>query len=252
MSTKVIDGQVSIVMAAYNALEYSRLCLYSIFKYTPLPFELILVNNGSSDGTKEFFESVPGAHVIHNKDNLGFAKGYNQGLKASSGSHIIIINNDCIVGHNWLNNMLLCSQSQPDIGLVGPRGNNINGCQRMERSFANLANFFSFTSTFNKHDPEKWFEVSKLVGFCLLIKREALNSIGYFDERYGIGTHEDIDYSIRARQAGWKLFCAGDVFIYHFSHRTFYANQLDLQSIYKQNKAFFQQKWSIYGRNTVE
>lgn len=241
-----VDSEVSIVLAAFNALEYSRACLKSILEHTPLSYELVLIDNGSSDGTKEYFETIPGARIIQNEKNLGFARGYNQGIKAGRGKYIVLINNDCIVSANWLSNMLSCADSDPAIGMVGPRGNRINGVQKMDLEFSNLQEFHHYAMRFNKPNPGKWFEVNKLVGFCILVKREVVKKIGYFDESFGIGTHEDIDYTMRAKQAGFKLFCAGDVIIYHFSHRTFIANNIDLARIYKKNKALFQQKWSIY------
>lgn len=244
--------QVSIVLAAFNALEYTRTCLESIIKYTSVPYELILVNNGSSDGTKEHFETIPGAHLIHNETNLGFSRGYNQGIKASSGKYVVLINNDCIVSSNWLENMLSCAASDPAIGLVGPRGNRINGPQRLERQFNSMSEFHRFARDFNRPDPQRWFEVKNIVGFCLLVKREVVEKIGYFDESYGLGTHEDRDYALRARQAGFKLYCAGDVIVYHFSHRTFVANNLDLQKIYARNKFLFNQKWSLYKANPLD
>jgi GT2 family glycosyltransferase len=244
--------QVSIVLAAFNALEYTRTCLESIIKYTSVPYELILVNNGSSDGTKEHFETIPGAHLIHNETNLGFSRGYNQGIKASSGKYVVLINNDCIVSSNWLENMLSCAASDPAIGLVGPRGNRINGPQRLERQFNSMSEFHRFARDFNRPDPQRWFEVKNIVGFCLLVKREVVEEIGHFDESYGLGTHEDRDYALRARQAGFKLYCAGDVIVYHFSHRTFVANNLDLQKIYARNKFLFNQKWSLYKANPLD
>lgn len=239
------NGKVSIVLAAYNALQYTKACLQSIVKYTDVPYELVLIDNGSSDGTREYFKTFSGARIIHNKTNLGFSRGYNQGIKAGSGDYFLLINNDCIVSTNWLSNMITCAASSPVIGMVGPRGNHINGIQRIDKEFEGIQGFHEFAGLFNRPDISKWFEVKKLVGFCILIKREVITKVGYLDESYGIGTHEDIDYSIRVRQAGYKLFCAGDVFIYHFSHRTFLANNIDLFELYHRNKAIFKQKWSL-------
>ncbi len=246
MSSNARFEGVSIVMAAYNALDYSRLCLKSIQEFTSVPYELVLIDNGSNDGTGEYFKTIPRAQIIRNEKNMGFPRGYNQGMKACSGKYIVLINNDCVVSYNWLSNMLSCARSDAAIGLVGPRGNNINGIQRMEREFNSIGEFYQFTSKFNTPDPQKWFEVNELVGFCLLLKRGVMDKIGYFDESFGLGTHEDIDYAIRARNGGFKLFCAGDVFVYHFSHRTFIANNIDLQEIYRRNKFIFNQKWSLY------
>ena len=237
-------NDVSIIIAAYNALEYSKLCMQSIQDYTPPGYQLILVNNGSTDGTKEFFNHIPGAKVIHNEYNRGFAGGYNQGIKAASTRYMVLLNNDCVVSHNWISNMLCCIKKEPGIGIVGPRANRVPGRQRLERDFQNMEDLHTFTADFNQPDSVKWFPVSSLSGFCYLMKKELVEAVGYFDEAYGPGTHEDADYCIRARLAGFKLFCAGDVFIYHFSHRTFFANNIDLQQLYRYNKYLFNRKWS--------
>ncbi|MEW5920329.1 MAG: glycosyltransferase family 2 protein [Bacillota bacterium] len=235
---------VSIIVAAYNALEYSKACLQAIRDYTPPGYELLLINNGSTDGTKEFFEQIPGAQVINNEKNRGFAGGYNQGIDAASTRHMVLLNNDCIVSHNWLSNMLACSESEPGIGIVGPRGNRIPGRQRLEREFKDMDELYAFTATFNQPDSSRWFPVSSLSGFCFLLKREVVEKAGFFDEAFGAGTHEDADYCVRTRLAGFKLYCAGDVFVYHFSHRTFIANNIDLQRLYQYNKYLFNRKWS--------
>ena len=237
---------VSIILAAYNALKYSKACLWSIYEYTPPGYKLILVNNGSTDETGEFFDRIPGAYVIHNEKNLGFPGGYNRGMQAASTKYMLLINNDCLVSHNWLNNMLSCALSDRQIGIVGPRSNRVPGRQRLEKEFKDMEEFYAFTAGFNRPDSSKWFPVSRLSGFCYLINREVVKKIGYFDETFGVGTHEDVDYCLRAKQAGFKLYCAGDVFIHHFSHRTFIENNMDLQEIYHYNKYLLNQKWSLY------
>lgn len=239
-------SNVTIILAAYNALNYTKACLQSIQDYTPAGYKLVLINNGSTDGTKEFFDSIPGAHVIHNKKNLGFPGGYNQGMRAASTKYMVLINNDCLVSHNWLNNMLSCALSDDKIGIVGPMSNRVPGRQRLEKEFKNMKEYYAFTADFNRPDSSKWFPVRSLSGFCFLIKGEVVEKIGYFDEAFGAGTHEDADYCLRARLAGFKLFCAGDVFIHHFSHKTFLENNMDLQEIYRYNKYLLKQKWSLY------
>ncbi len=243
---------VSIILAAYNALNYSKACLQTIRKYTPEGYQLILVNNGSTDDTKDFFDRIPGAHVIHNTKNLGFPGGYNQGMRAASTKYLLLINNDCLVSHNWLDNMLSCALSERDIGIVGPLSNRVPTRQRVDKEFKNMDEFYAFTEEFNRPDSSKWFPVSRLSGFCFLIRKEVVEKIGYFDEAFGAGTHEDVDYCLRARNAGFKLFCAGDVFIHHFSHQTFIANNIDLQEIYHYNKYLLNQKWSLYKTKSIK
>lgn len=244
MSSSGRIEDVTIIIAAFNALKYTKLCLQSIKEYTPPGYELILVNNGSTDGTKEYFAQVAGARVINNEQNLGFAAGYNRGIEAAKTNFILMLNNDCIVSHNWLTNMLECCCSDPGIGIVGPRANSVPGRQRVEREFGNIEQFHAYTADYNCPDSNKWFPVATLSGFCFLFRKEVPARIGLFDETFGIGTFEDADYCVRARLAGFKLFCAGDVFLYHFSHRTFMENQLNLQEIYRYNKYLFEQKWS--------
>ncbi len=239
-------NDVSIIIAAYNALEYSKTCLQAIQDYTPTGYKLILINNGSTDGTKEYFDRIPGARVIHNEENRGFAGGYNQGMKAASTRYMVLLNNDCIVSHNWLSNMLACAESEPGIGIVGPRANRVPARQRLEQEFEDLGELHVFTATFNRPDSSRWFPVSSLSAFCYLLKREVVEKIGFFDEAFGPGTNEDRDYCMRARLAGFKLFCAGDVFIHHFSHRTFIANDIDLKALYRYNQYLFDRKWGRF------
>src|SRR5690606_37753418 len=108
---------------------YTKKCVESIRAHTRQAYELILVDNGSKDGTEEFFRSVPGAKVIRNVANEGVAKGWNQGMRLADGDYILIFNNDTIVGPGWLENMVRLCESDPSIGMVGPRSNYIAGPQ---------------------------------------------------------------------------------------------------------------------------
>ena len=213
MAAKIND--VSIIIAANNALTYSKNCLQSIMDYTPNGYELILVNNGFTDGTQEFFDQIPGARVIYNDMNRGFAGGFNQGIKAASKPFLVLLNNDCIVSQNWLSNMLGCMEREPGIGIVGPRANRVSGRQRLEREFRDIADLHAFTTAFNQTDSSRCFPVSILSGFHNLLGREVVEEIGYLEEATRSSISTDTDYCMRARLSGYKLFCAGDVFIYH-------------------------------------
>ena len=113
------DGLTSIIIVTFNQLEYTRRCVESIQRLTDEPYELIFVDNGSSDGTVAYLKSLAGATVIENTDNRGFPAAVNQGIAAAKGSRILLLNNDTIVTTGWLRRMLAALDSDPKIGLVG-------------------------------------------------------------------------------------------------------------------------------------
>lgn len=234
----------SIIILAHNQLKYTTICIESLTKHTRAPIELILVNNGSRDGTEAYFQSIKEATVISNQENKGFAKGVNQGIQKAEGQQILLLNNDTVVTSRWLENLLSCLNSEDRVGIVGPRTNNCGNNQRLEIEFTDLAKMHRYAETFNQNDPKKWFQVAFVSGFCMLIKRKVIDTIGLFDERFHIGVGEDNDYSYRANEAGFLLVCAGDTFIYHFKGRTFLGNKMNKEEIAKENHQKLKEKWS--------
>lgn len=229
----------------FNQINYTKLCLYSLKKYTKQPYELIIVDNGSSDGTTQYLKSIVSDKLIINKTNLGFSRGVNQGIKIANGDCILLLNNDTIVANNWLSNQLKCLKSSPNIGIVGPRSNYAGGEQGgIIGDFSNINKIIEFSKKFNKPDSQKWFNTYVIVGFCMLIKRELIKKIGLFDESYKIGIVEDSDFCERALRQGYRLFCAGDTFIYHYGSRTFKGNNFDINHIFNENVKRFKKKWN--------
>lgn len=234
----------SIVLLAFNEIEYTKLCIESIFRHTSVPFELVLVDNGSTDGTGEYFDTISGAKVIKNKENLGFAKGCNQGVESSSGDYVLLLNNDTIVTENWLDNLIYCMEGNPEIGLVGPVSNFVAGEQQIEVPYgSSIEEMQVFARQFNRRDTSKYVETNHLIGFCLLIRRSVIERVGLLDERFGLGNFEDNDYCTRAMLAGFKLVRAGDTFIHHFGNRTFIGNSIDWHSLMEGNWEIFKSKW---------
>ncbi|NHM26784.1 glycosyltransferase family 2 protein [Desulfofundulus sp. TPOSR] len=240
-----MPGLTSIIILTLNGLGYTRQCLASIRKFTPQPYELVLVDNGSTDGTPAFLLRVPGARVILNRYNRGFAGGCNQGLVTAGGDNLLLLNNDTVVTPNWLGNMLACLHSRPDIGLVGPYSNYAGSGNQLPVNYSNIGQMLAFARQFNRPDPARWREHSAdwLSGFCLLTRREVVERVGLFDERFAFGGWEDVDYSRRVQAAGYKLYLAGDVFIHHYGHRSFVANDIPIGRVLAQNAALFAEKW---------
>ena len=213
----MMAGLTSIVILTYNQFEYTRWCLAAIRYYTSEPYELIVVDNGSTDGTVEYLQSQADMEIILNGENKGFAKGCNQGIKTAGGEYILLLNNDTVPVSGWLRNMINCLESDPSIGIVGPRSNYVKGPQSLEVSYTDMDEMFAFSEQFNRSpDPAKWLELGMVVGFCMLVKRAVIDTVGLLDERFGIGFFEDDDYCLRARSKGFKIMCAGDTFVHHF------------------------------------
>jgi len=246
---------VSMVILTCNQLEYTRKCLDSIFEHTQTPFELIIVDNGSTDGTVEFLESeISGTgqdariKIIKNKENKGFAGGNNQGMAAARGDYVLLLNNDVVVTPGWLERMLTCAERGPEIGIVGPRSNYVSGPQRVaeiEYDTNTLKGLAEFSNQFADHHAGQTQQVLRVVGFCMLIKRAVVDKIGAMDDRYGLGNFEDDDFSLRAAIAGFQSWIARDCFIHHFGHRTFIGEKVDLNKSLHKNWGVFKEKWGL-------
>lgn len=235
--------RTDIIIPVYNRWNYTRACLKSIETYTPLPHAVIVVDNGSTDGTGDRLKKLKGIKVITNSKNLGFPKACNQGIRQSSGKFIVLLNNDTLVTPRWLENMLRCMNSCHMVGMVGPCSNYAFGVQYVPKSYKNLKELKQFAAHFNRPDPRKWKEVDFLSGFCLLIKIEVIEKVGLLDERFELGTFEDNDYCERVKKAGYKLVCVGDTFIHHFGSRTFKTLKVDYNRLFLNNRIKFHEKW---------
>ncbi|HZD59701.1 MAG TPA: glycosyltransferase, partial [Anaerolineae bacterium] len=206
----------SIIVLGHNKLEYTRLCVESILRHTNSPFELILVDNGSTDGTAKYFNSIAGAKVIKNRTDRGFIKGYNQGVEITKGNYILFLDSGTIVTEHWLENLLACLESDPSIGIVGPRSNYANSEQSAKLNYTSVEELHRLAAEFNGQGPERWYDVDSIASFCMLVRREVIDKVGLFNKRSGMGRYEDANFCSRARAAGYRSVCAGNTFIHRF------------------------------------
>lgn len=239
--------ETSIIILTYNQLELTKQCLDSINRHTNMEnIEIIVIDNGSTDGTVEYLKSLPYIKSGFNKENQGFAKGCNQGYKMASGENILFLNNDTIVTEYWLDAMLRCLHSSEKVGLVGPVSNYVSGPQQIAVTYQDIGEIDSFASSYCKQNEGKYKRVLRLVGFCLLVKSEVLKKIGGFDERFEIGSFEDDDLCLRAAIEGYQLLIANDSFVHHQGHATFLSNQeINFQYLYQVNYSRYIEKWGM-------
>lgn len=239
------DGLTSIVLVTWNQLAYTRQCVESLRFRTDESYELIVVDNGSTDGTVEYFQSQADVTLIANPDNRGFPAAVNQGLRVARGQQVLLLNNDTLLTTGWLRRMLDALRSDPQIGLVGPVSNSVSGPQQVPVRYRDLSGLDGFAWNWGQQHDGQITDLDRLVGFCLLISRGCLDQVGELDEQFGLGNFEDDDYCRRARAAGFRTVVAVDAFVHHFGHRSFAASDVDFGALLQENQRKFEEKWSI-------
>lgn len=251
---------VSIVIPARDQLPLTQGCVESIRAFTPGPFEVILVDNGSADGTADWAAATPDVRHIRNDENRGFAAACNQGMAAAKGDYVVLLNNDTIVTPGWLDALVVPMVADPAIGVTGPRSNWVSGHQMVAEAAGyglDLKAMLKFAEDWALRHRETGYYASRLVGFCIALRRDLIEKIGGLDERFGVGFFEDDDYGIRALLAGFKLWVSNDAFVHHFGNQSFRASKVDTDAVMTQNARKFEEKWGIHidpgtGAYTIE
>jgi GT2 family glycosyltransferase len=221
---------VSLVIALYNQVQCTKPCLESIARCTPL-HELILVDNGSTDGTKELLATVKGT-VITNATNLGCAKAWNQGIRASKGDVVGILNNDIVVTPGWLDG-LLAFMDRTGHALVSPAA----------REGPLDYDLDAYAKDYTRRCAGA-VRTGDVYAPCMLIRREVFDRIGLFDEEFIKGGGEDIDFFWRMKAAGCSMGMTGSVLIHHIGMVTQDAIKKNESKAYVlENLAYFERKW---------
>jgi Predicted glycosyltransferases len=238
-------NKTSIIILTYNNLNYNIICLDSIRKYTDEDsYEIIVVDNNSTDGTREWLKEQSDIKLILNHENIGFPKGCNIGINAAEKNNdILFLNNDTKVTPRWLSNLKTCLYSNDKIGAAASITNNCSNYQSIDITYKNMEELIEFADRNNISTPEKWEEKTRLVAFCMLVKREVINLIGNFDERFSPGNFEDDDLSMRIIEANYKLMVCHDSFIHHFGSASFNNDNSKFNALLKENAQKFQEKW---------
>ncbi len=236
-------SQVVICIPTWNNEAMLRQCLESIRRYTrACPYRIVVVNNGSTDGTTEwldgqgvFSSNERPMTSIRLPENLGFIKASNLALKqVKPNEHALLLNDDTqITDPFWLERMVQTLESDDAIGAVGPTSNYVLGWQSVE---------------YSAHLPMQ-HDTKFLIGFCMLISNRALAKVGLLDERFGMGMNEDLDYSIRLAEAGYRLLVDRSVFVLHYGSGS--IKRLD-ESFADQEMRTRQMLLNKWGEDTVQ
>lgn len=240
----------SILILVYNQLDHTQRCVASLRAHTRDPYELIFVDNGSTDGTAAYLEELaqqdPRVRVITNRGNRGFAAGNNQAIRIAQGQALVLLNNDTVVTPGWLDGLLAPFSARPDVGITGPVSNRVSGPQRVDHpNDARLEELPEFARRWTTTHRGETQEVRRVVGFCLAVRRKVVDAIGGLDEQFGSGNFEDDDFCLRAALAGFKALIAREVFIHHVGGQTFRGASIDYRHAMLRNWGLFKAKWGL-------
>ena len=252
-SARNLFPRVSIVVITRDNLVFSKLCLESVLANTDCPdYELIVVDNGSGEELLSYLDQLadrfPFIRVVRNETNRGFAAANNQGLAQATGDRFVLLNNDTIVPHGWLT-QLIRHLDDPQVGAVGPVTNRIDNEAQIETSYRTYGEFERFAREQTRGHARERFEIPMLAMFCFAMRRETHRRVGPLDEQYQIGLFEDDDYAVRLRREGYRLVCAEDVFVHHFGGASFgLLPPGHFQELLNANRERFQRNWGIAWR----
>jgi len=229
---------LSICIVNWNVKDLLKACLGSIYTNTKdISFEVIVVDNNSSDGSVQMIKSdFPQVKIIENKINAGFTKANNQAIKIAQGRHVMILNPDTEVVDNALNKMIRFLESRRDCGALGCKLLNTDGTlQRSCRTFPSLEvmfysslfldQLFPKSRIFGKYFMTWWDfndvrEVDQPMGSALMIRKDALDKVGLFDENIFIW-FDEVELLYRIKKAGWKIYFMPEAQIKHHLSQSF-------------------------------
>ncbi len=202
------EPRASIVIPVFNEFDRTYLCLASILERSgDVPYEVVVVDDASSDETRELQRVISGARILRNETNAGFIEACNRGAETARGEFVVFLNNDTLVSRDWLAR-LLEPFDEPDVGIVGAKLVFPDG--RLQESGGIIFADGSGWNFGRGDDPAKpkyefLYDAHYCSGACLAVRRELFHKLGSFDARFAPMYYEDVDLAFAARAAGLRV-----------------------------------------------
>jgi len=233
---------VSIVILTFNRLEENQHCIDSIRQtLAPGSYELIVVDNHSTDGTAEWLREQKDMKVIQNEENLGFPAGCNQGIQAAmENNDIFLLNSDTVLLPGSLFWLRMGLYEDEKVGATGSVSNHAGNEQQIDIDLSPESMLMVNMPMEHPYEYKPW-----LIGFAMLIKRKAMDEVGLLDERFSPGNFEDNDYGVRLNLAGYRTVLCHNSFIFHSGGYTEKKNAEIWTAAFENNKAKFKEKWGF-------
>ena len=217
--TSEVAPSVDIVIPVHNEWHVLRPCLESVEAFTEYPNARILILDDGSDAFVRARidqwaaqpHSMP-VEVKRNESSIGFVKNANRGFSETTSDMLVLLNSDTVVTPAWLTRLVHAASSDPKIACVMPMSNQ---CSFHSLDVPMGWNIFQYSADLGRRMKRTCFDAVTVGGFCLLIRREALEDVGGYDEVFGRGYGEESDWCMRARSLGWRVTGTEDTFVYH-------------------------------------
>jgi len=249
---------VDVIMLNYNGVDFTPKCVETLYKNTEYPFNLVVVDNCSTDGSEEYLRKLQEERknvTVHFSEVLdsGFAEGNNIGLKYSYAPYVLIFNNDIIISQKgWLTELVGCLEKEPNRGIVSPKLLYPNGrIQYAGATFNGRLEPFHIGRYKRGDEYNVEREIPTATFACVLIKKELLR--GGLDEAYLIGTYEDVDFCCKTRKAGYTIWYCPSVTLYHYESAAQFSRPIeDFVAQQKANAQLFAERWNNWLREDMK
>ncbi len=229
----------TIVIPVYNAPEELRRCLAAAVRNTTTPARIMIIDDASTDpaidAIIEDYAGQPAITVLRNADNLGFVRTVNRGFTESTGD-VVVLNSDAEVTPRWLENMLLAAYRNPRVGTVTALSNNAGAFSApaigIENEYPRLVSKEDVARAVTRAGELIYPRAPTGNGFCFLVKREVLETVGLFDEEsFPRGYGEENDFCMRALKAGWLNVVDDSTFVFHARGASFKEERTELMQV---------------------
>jgi len=246
--------KIFIVVLNYNGGTFIKKCLASIFKNDYPNFEVVVVDNNSSDGSFEVAKSnFSKANFIKNEENLGFAIGNNVGIRFSlerMADYVCLLNNDAEIENDFIGKLVQAMEKDPKIGIVGPVI--FNGGNKQVWFSEGKIDWLRMKAIHSaKFQTKETYETQFITGCAMMIRSEIFNEIGLLDEDFFL-YWEDVDFCYRAKRAGFKNVVVTSAWAYHFEksqhrmeNKTYWLVISGL-TFFKKNTPFVLKPWIAF------
>lgn len=227
---------VDIVICVHDAIEETLGCLESIYRNTSIPHTVTVIDDKSSDVTREqlrrYVQGKPWIRLLENAENLGYTRSANIGISSSTAEWVVLLNSDTVVTPGWLEGMFEVVNARPNAAMVGPLSNaaswqSVPDLHDVKGGWSSnpLPEGYSpdlIANLVRELSPQEFPQATLLNGFCTLMRRSVIEEVGYLDEAaFPMGYGEENDLCLRVRKAGYTLALADHVYVYHVKSASF-------------------------------
>jgi len=249
--------KLSIIIVNYNTKDLLKNCIDSITASSPkFAYEIIVIDNASSDGSREVINSYPDIKKIFNKDNVGFARANNIGIKIASGEYLLLLNSDTVVLPGVIDKMVEYMDKNSDVGILGPKLIGENG-ETIQMSWEFQPTIFleCIKKILSPQNIKKYSLIRHIVGFLqrkirkvrvitgasMLVRKKVFEQVGLLDERFFL-YFEETDFCKRVHNSGWKIIFYPGVKIIHLLGQSVSKIKRESQIEYRKSQIYYYQK----------